>query len=201
MLKEKKMINILIFGAPGSGKGTQSKKIAEKYGLEHISTGDILRNEIANHTKLGEIAEHFIKEGQLVPDEHVVAMLEKHIDEKHNQVKGFIFDGFPRTIAQADALKEMLDRHGYDISLMINLDVPEDELKVRLIKRGEVSGRSDDNEEAISKRLVEYYNKTEPLIEYYLSRGLFTPVKGVGSIDEIFERISHAIEQKSGLKF
>ena len=145
------MLNIVIFGAPGSGKGTQSELIIKEYGLDHISTGDVLRSEMKNETELGKIAKDYIEKGQLVPDELIVDMLAKVLDSKVNS-KGVIFDGFPRTIPQAKALKEMLNKRGTDVSVMLNLQV-EEELINRLLERGKVSGRSDDNLETIKSRL------------------------------------------------
>ena len=147
------MLNIVIFGAPGSGKGTQSERIVEKYGINHISTGDVLRAEIKNGTELGKTAKGYIDQGQLIPDELMVDIL-ANVFDSFKDSKGVIFDGFPRTIPQAEALKVMLKERGQDISVMIDLDVPEDELMTRLIKRGKDSGRADDNEETIKKRLV-----------------------------------------------
>ena len=149
------MLNIVIFGAPGSGKGTQSERIVEKYGINHISTGDVLRAEIKNGTELGKTAKGYIDQGQLIPDELMVDIL-ANVFDSFKDSKGVIFDGFPRTIPQAEALKVMLKERGQDISVMIDLDVPEDELMTRLIKRGKDSGRADDNEETIKKRLVVY---------------------------------------------
>lgn len=144
------MLNIVIFGAPGSGKGTQSERIVEKYGINHISTGDVLRAEIKNGTELGKTAKGYIDQGQLIPDELMIDILASVFDSFKDS-KGVIFDGFPRTIAQAEALKKMLAERGQDVSVMLDLEVPEDELMVRLIKRGKDSGRADDNEETIKK--------------------------------------------------
>lgn len=188
------MINVLIFGAPGSGKGTQSARIAQTFGLEHVSTGDILRKEIADQTSLGILAQDYIKEGHLVPDEDVVAMLEHHLEGKLGKVKGFIFDGFPRTIPQADALKRMLARHDCEVSIVLDLNVPEDELIRRLLERGKISGRSDDNLEAIKSRLVVYNSQTLPLKEYFRKEGTLTPINGLGDMDDIFASISEAID-------
>ena len=160
------MLNIVIFGAPGSGKGTQSERIVEKYGINHISTGDVLRAEIKNGTELGKTAKGYIDQGQLIPDELMVDILASVFDSFKDS-KGVIFDGFPRTIPQAEALKVMLKERGQDISVMLDLDVPEEELMTRLIKRGQESGRADDNEETIKKRLVVYNTQTSPLKEYY----------------------------------
>ena len=150
------MLNIVIFGAPGSGKGTQSARIVEKYGLNHISTGDVLRAEIKNGTPLGTTAKGYIDNGQLIPDALMIDILASVFDSFKDS-KGVIFDGFPRTIAQADALKAMLKERGQEVSVMLDLEVPEDELMTRLIKRGQESGRADDNEDTIKKRLVVYH--------------------------------------------
>ena len=155
-----KMKNIVIFGAPGSGKGTQSDLLIEKYGLEHISTGDVLRSEIKNGTELGKTAKGYIDNGQLIPDELMVSILASVYDSFGRGHKGVIFDGFPRTIPQAEALKKMLEERGDKVAAMLELDVPEEELMTRLIKRGQESGRADDNEETIKKRLVVYHSQT-----------------------------------------
>ena len=152
------MLNIVIFGAPGSGKGTQSEKIVEKYGINHISTGDVLRAEMKNGTELGKTAKGYIDQGQLIPDELMIDILASVFDSSEGDSKGVIFDGFPRTIAQSEALKKMLAERGQEVSVMLDLDVPEEELMKRLIKRGQESGRADDNEETIKKRLVVYHS-------------------------------------------
>lgn len=172
---EKKVVmkNIVIFGAPGSGKGTQSDLLIEHYGLGHISTGDVLRNEIKKGTELGKTAQGFIDNGQLIPDELMVSILASVYDSFGRGHKGVIFDGF-RTIPQAEALKKMLEERGDKVAAMIELDVPEDELMTRLIKRGQQSGRADDNEETIKKRLVVYHSQTQPLIEWYKQRVCIT---------------------------
>ena len=170
------MLNIVIFGAPGSGKGTQSERIVEKYGINHISTGDVLRSEIKNGTELGKTAKSYIDQGQLIPDALMVDILASVFDSFEDS-KGVIFDGFPRTIPQAEALKVMLKERGQDISVMLDLDVPEDELMTRLIKRGKDSGRADDNEETIKKRLVVYNTQTSPLKEFYKGDIFFISVK------------------------
>lgn len=187
------MLNIVIFGAPGSGKGTQSEKIVEKYQLNHISTGDVLRAEIKNGTELGRTAKGYIDQGQLIPDELMVSILASVFDSFKDS-KGVIFDGFPRTIPQAEALKEMLKERGQEVSVMLDLDVPEDELMTRLIKRGQMSGRADDNEETIKKRLVVYHNQTSPLKEYYKQEGSYCHIDGLGELDRIFGDICKAIE-------
>lgn len=188
------MKNIVIFGAPGSGKGTQSELIINEYGLEHISTGDVLREEIKNETELGKTAKTFIDKGQLIPDELMVDILAHVYDAFGKEHKGVIFDGFPRTILQAEALKKMLGERGHRIAAMIELDVPEDILMDRLIKRGLQSGRSDDNEETIKKRLGVYHNQTAPLIEWYQKEGLHHHVKGYGELQEIFADIKQVID-------
>lgn len=188
------MKNIVIFGAPGSGKGTQSDLIIEKYGLNHISTGDVLRNEMKNGTPLGQTARQYIDEGKLVPDSLIIDMLAKVYDCFGNEHKGVIFDGFPRTVPQAEALKKMLAERGHEVAAMIELDVPEDELMSRLVKRGLESGRSDDNEETIKKRLDVYHNQTSPLIDWYEKEGLRRPINGLGALDRIFADICAVID-------
>ena len=189
-----KMKNIVIFGAPGSGKGTQSDLLIEHYGLEHISTGDVLRNEIKNGTELGKTAQGFIDNGQLRPDDLMVSILAKKYDEFGRGHKGVIFDGFPRTIPQAEALKAMLNERGDKVAAMIELDVPEDELMKRLILRGQQSGRADDNEETIKKRLVVYHSQTQPLIEWYKQEGLHHHIDGLGTLERIFADIKNVID-------
>jgi adenylate kinase len=188
------MFNLILFGPPGSGKGTQSEKIVEKFGLIHLSTGNLLRQEIADQTGLGLAAKSFMDKGQLVPDEVVIGMIDSCI-EKHADAKGFLFDGFPRTAAQAEALDKLLSLKKTGISKVVALEVDEEELTKRLVKRGETSGRSDDtNEEVIRKRFAVYRSETEPVAEHYKSQGKFEAVKGIGTIDEIFETISSCIE-------
>ena len=187
------MLNIVIFGAPGSGKGTQSEKIVEKYGINHISTGDVLRAEIKNGTELGKTAKSYIDQGQLIPDELMIDILASVFDSFEDS-KGVIFDGFPRTIAQAEALKKMLAERNQGVSVMLDLDVPEDELMVRLIKRGKDSGRADDNEETIKKRLNVYHNQTSPLIEWYAKEGIHHHINGLGELGRIFGDITAVID-------
>lgn len=188
------MLNIIIFGAPGSGKGTQSEKLTNKYELEHVSTGDMLRAEIEAGTEFGRVADSYISKGNLIPDEVMTCKLNE-LMEKRNGVKGFIFDGFPRTIAQGKALDNMMDDHDENITIVISLEVEEDELISRILKRGEVSGRSDDNRETVEMRLKIYYEQTEPLKKYYLEQGKLIEVQGQGSIDEIFESITTIIDR------
>ena len=188
------MKNIVIFGAPGSGKGTQSEKMIEKYGLGHISTGDVLRDQIKRGTELGKTAKGYIDNGQLIPDDLMVSILADVYDSFGKEHKGVIFDGFPRTIPQAQALKDMLAKRGHKVAAMIELDVPEDELMKRLIKRGQESGRSDDNEETIKKRLTVYHNQTSPLIECYEKEGIHHHINGLGELDRIFGDICAVID-------
>ena len=187
------MKNIVIFGAPGSGKGTQSDKMIEKYGLNHISTGDVLRSEIKKGTELGKTAASYIDNGQLIPDDLMVSIL-AGVYDSFGDHKGVIFDGCPRTIPQAEALKKMLDERGDKVAAMIELDVPEDELMKRLLLRGQQSGRADDNEETIKKRLVVYHSQTQPLIDWYKQEGLHYHINGLGSLDRIFSDICDVID-------
>ena len=187
------MLNIVIFGAPGSGKGTQSERIVAKYGINHISTGDVLRAQIKAGTELGKTAKGYIDQGQLLPDELIIDILASTLDS-FEESKGVIFDGFPRTIAQAEALKKMLAERGQEVSIMLDLDVPEDELMTRLIKRGQESGRADDNEETIKKRLVVYHSQTAPLIDWYKNDGKYQYIQGLGTMEGIFADIATAID-------
>ena len=185
-------MKIIMLGAPGAGKGTQAKMIAEKYGVPHISTGDIFRANIKNGTELGAKAKEYMDKGLLVPDELVVDLVIDRF-KAADCAKGYILDGFPRTIPQAEALKVMLKERGQDISVMIDLDVPEDELMTRLIKRGKDSGRADDNEETIKKRLVVYNTQTAPLKDFYKGEGKYQHINGLGSMEAIFEDICKAV--------
>lgn len=186
------MLNVVIFGAPGSGKGTQSEKIAKEFELAHISTGDVLRKEMANETELGKTAKGYMEKGQLVPDSLIVDMLAKVLDEKKGS-KGVIFDGFPRTTPQAEALKKILNERGTDVSVMLDLQVEEQELITRLLGRGKLSGRSDDNLETIQSRLKVYHTQTSPLIDYYKQEKKYIAVQGMDSIDGIFNRIKETL--------
>ena len=188
------MLNIVIFGAPGSGKGTQSERIVEKYGINHISTGDVLRAEIKNGTELGKTAKGYIDQGQLIPDELMIDILASVFDSFKDS-KGVIFDGFPGTIAQAEALKKMLAERGQDVTVMVDLEVPEDELMTRLIKRGKDSGRADDNEETIKKRLHVYHSQTSPLIDWYKNEKKYQHINGLGTMDGIFADICEAVDK------
>lgn len=188
------MLNIVIFGAPGSGKGTQSENLIEKYNLAHISTGDVLRAEIKGGTELGKLAEGYISKGELVPDDVVIGMLANVLDSKKD-APGVIFDGFPRTLAQGEALDEMLKERQQEISIVVSLEVDEPELIDRLIKRGQQSGRSDDNLETIKSRLDVYKNQTSPLKKKYEEDGKLVSIKGEGTIQDIFALIVTAVEK------
>jgi adenylate kinase len=188
------MLNIVIFGAPGSGKGTQSDLIIKEFGLEHISTGDVLRAEIKNETELGKTAKSYMDNGKLVPDSLIIDILASVLDSKGKNINGVIFDGFPRTIAQAEALNSMLAERGTGVSAVIGLEVPDEELINRIIARGKTSGRSDDNAETAKKRLDTYYSQTLPLKDFYIAEGKYAKIEGVGSIETIFGDIKKAIE-------
>ena len=190
------MLNLILFGPPGSGKGTQSEKLIVKYGLKHLSTGDLLRSEIAQQTSLGLEAKNFMDKGQLVPDAVVIGMIRSAL-ETNPDVKGFLFDGFPRTPAQAAALDELMELKGTSINTMMAMEVSEQELMIRLLKRGETSGRSDDtNEEVVKARITEYHNKTAAVADYYHQFGKVVTVKGEGSIEAIFDSLCKEIDQK-----
>jgi len=191
------MFNLILFGPPGSGKGTQSEKLIAKYGLKHLSTGDLLRSEISRQTPLGKEAQNFMDKGQLVPDEVVIGMISSALDTNPN-AKGFLFDGFPRTAAQAEALDKLLELKEAPISVMLALEVSEEELIKRLLKRGETSGRSDDtNESVIKARITEYHNKTAVVADYYKRFDKVEMVKGEGTIDEIFNRLCKEIDKRA----
>jgi adenylate kinase len=191
------MLNIVLFGPPGAGKGTQSEKLIEKYNLTHLSTGDLFRKHLGEGTDLGKLARKYMDEGKLVPDEVVIGMVETKIKETLDS-NGFIFDGFPRTVAQAEALDKMLGDLGLKISGMIALDVPEDILKSRIHERGKTSGRADDQDIAkIETRIKVYLDETLPVAGFYDNQGKLTKIHGVGTIDVIFSNISKVIDQYS----
>jgi adenylate kinase len=188
------MFNLILFGPPGSGKGTQSANIISTYKLNHISTGDLLREEVDRKTALGQEAKKFMDQGQLVPDAVVIGMIGSKLDENPD-ARGFIFDGFPRTTAQAEALDKLLQLKNTAINVLLSLEVPEEELKRRLIERGADSGRSDDKEDVIRKRIIEYKNKTEPVAEHYARQEKHTRLKGDGSIEETFALLRKEIDK------
>ena len=192
------MVNFLIFGPPGSGKGTQSVKLAEKFNLTHLSTGDMLRAEIAAGTELGMKMSAIMSKGELVPDEVVIEMIAARIDGAKD-TSGFLFDGFPRTVAQTEALENMLNERGMKLDSMLVLDVDHDELVKRLILRAELSGRPDDKDPAVIENRIDVYRaKTEPIIEFCRQRGIYEQVNGVGSIEDIFERLSSLVREHIG---
>ena len=188
------MLNLVIFGGPGSGKGTQSDRLISRFGLHHISTGEVLRNHIAKGDELGKIAQSYISQGHLIPDDLMIRVLEGVLDQNPEKVKnGVIFDGFPRTIAQAKALKEMMQRRGTKIHAVIGLEVPDQELTARMINRGKETGRADDNEDTIKERLNVYHNQTAPLREYYIGENKYHAIDGLGTIDDVFDRIGNSL--------
>jgi adenylate kinase len=188
------MFNVILFGPPGSGKGTQSERLISKHGLKHLSTGDLLRNEIAGQTPLGLAARSYMDKGQLVPDEVVIEMISSALDN-NPQAKGFLFDGFPRTNAQAEALDKLLTQKGTEIAMVLALQVTQKELIKRLLNRGLTSGRTDDvDEEVISARIAEYEKKTAAVADHYRKYDKVVYVKGEGTIDEIFDSLSDQID-------
>ena len=189
------MFNLVIFGAPGSGKGTESELLIEEYGLFHISTGEVLRDLIARKTELGKIADSYISKGNLIPDELMINILADVLESNPATANGVIFDGFPRTINQAKALKEMLASRNTKVHAVVGLEVDENELIDRLIKRGQESGRSDDNLETIKQRLEVYHTQTSPLKEYYTAEGKYHAIEGSGSISGIFEKIKCSLSK------
>ncbi len=188
------MLNLVLFGPPGAGKGTQSERIIDQYQLVHLSTGDIFRYNIKNATELGTLAKQYIDKGQLVPDEVTINMLSAEL-EKHPEAKGFIFDGFPRTKPQAGVLDQLMTEKGTAISAMVALEVPEDELRNRLKERALSSGRTDDANPAIIQNRIDVYNsETAPVKDYYIAQNKFYGIDGVGSIDEITTRLTAVID-------
>lgn len=194
------MLNLVLFGAPGSGKGTQSAKLIDEYGLYHISTGEVLRDHISRGTELGKVAEGYISKGNLIPDELMIQILDDVLEKEASDKKGVVFDGFPRTIPQAEALKELLRKRNTDLHAVIGLEVPEEELMERMIRRGQETGRADDNPETIKSRLNVYHNQTLPLKEYYTKEGKYLPINGLGVVDDIFNDIASGLEKATGAK-
>lgn len=191
------MLNIILFGAPGCGKGTQAELLKEKYGVEHISTGAVIRSEIERGTELGLNMQEYIAKGELAPDSIVVGMVKNYICE-HRDAKGNIFDGFPRTTAQAEAFDELLKAEGLSVSVMIYMDVPEQELVNRILLRGKDSGRADDaSEDVIRNRIKIYREQTAVVADYYSKQGKYVAIDGVGTLDEVFARICEAIDNST----
>ena len=188
------MINIVLFGAPGCGKGTQAQRLKEHYGIEHVSTGEVIRDEIRRGTQLGRSMDGYISRGQLAPDEIVIGMIASYIAD-HKEAKGCIFDGFPRTTAQAEAFDEILAQHGLKVDIMVDIHVPEEELVRRILLRGKDSGRADDaSEEVIRGRLDVYHAQTAIVSDYYAAQGKYASVNGTGTMDEVFARIADVID-------
>lgn len=188
------MLNLVLFGAPGSGKGTQSAKLIDNYGLHHISTGEVLRDHIKRETELGKIAKQYIDEGQLIPDELMIGILDDVLEKEAKGKKGVIFDGFPRTIPQAEALNELLKKRGTELHAVIGLEVPEEELVQRMLNRGKETGRADDNLETIKKRLAVYHNQTSPLKDHYKGQNKYLQINGSGNVDDIYNSIAKGID-------
>lgn len=187
------MFNLILFGPPGAGKGTQAIKIAEKFGWKHISTGDILRAEVSQGTQLGLKVKSVMEAGHLVSDELLIEIMES-VFVNNSKVSGFVLDGFPRTLNQAEELDKMLMKHDQKVSLVLALEVDEDELVKRLLNRAMEQGRKDDTEEVVKNRLVQYHHHTKPLIDYYRDKGLYTEVYGVGTINDIFNQLCLVIK-------
>lgn len=193
------MLNVIVFGAPGSGKGTQSERLINEYGLHHISTGEVLRDHIARGTDLGKIADSYISKGQLIPDDLMLKVLANVLDENPGKTaKGVIFDGFPRTIPQAEALKKMMIERNTPINAVIGLEVDEKQLIDRMLRRGQESGRADDNIDTIRQRLNVYHNQTSPLRDYYRNEGKYVAVDGNRSVDDIFADIKGHLDKHVG---
>lgn len=189
------MYNLVVFGAPGSGKGTQSAKLIDEYGLYHISTGELLRDHIARGTDLGKIADSYISKGNLIPDDLMIDILSHELENNPETKKGVIFDGFPRTIEQARALNRLLEKYNSKVDAVVGLDVDDNELVQRLLKRGLESGRADDNLEAINNRLKIYHSQTKPLRAFYENEGNYHHIPGSGSVDDIFNNIRTSLKK------
>jgi adenylate kinase len=188
------MLNIVLFGAPGCGKGTQAARLKEHYGINHVSTGEVIRSEIARGTELGRSMEEYIRSGRLAPDEIVIGMIANYVAE-HREARGNIFDGFPRTTVQAEAFDKILKENGLDVTVMVDMQVPEEELVRRILLRGKDSGRADDaSEDVIRNRIRVYREQTEVVGAYYAKQGKYTEVNGVGAMDEVFDRICKVVD-------
>ncbi len=193
------MLNIVIFGAPGSGKGTQSERLIDEYGLHHISTGELLRRHIAEGTELGTVANKYISQGHLIPDDLMIKVLEELLDSNPELTsKGVIFDGFPRTIDQAGSLNDMLEKRGTKVHAVVGLEVNEDDLIRRMLQRGKESGRADDNIDTIRERLNVYHNQTSPLRDFYIKEGKYHAIDGNGTVDNVFGSIKKSLKEKLG---
>lgn len=192
------MLNIVLFGAPGSGKGTQSAKLIDRYGLYHISTGELLRDHISRGTELGKTADKYISKGHLIPDDLMIRILDDFLDKEASTKNGVVFDGFPRTIPQAEALEKLLEKRGTQLHAVVGLEVPEEELIERMLARGKQTGRADDNLDTIKNRLEVYHNQTLPLRDYYTKNGKYLGVNGSGIVDEIFDNIAAGLDKKTG---
>lgn len=187
------MVNIVLFGAPGCGKGTQAQRLKEHYGIDHVSTGEVIREEIRQGTELGRSMESYIEKGQLAPDQIVIGMIDRYVT-RHMNVRGCIFDGFPRTTIQAEEFDKILASHGLKVDIMIDIHVPEEELVRRILLRGKDSGRADDaSEEVIRGRLEVYRAQTAVVAEYYAAQGKYASVNGTGTMEEVFQRIADVI--------
>lgn len=188
------MINIVLFGAPGCGKGTQAQRLKERYGIDHVSTGEVIRGEIRRGTELGRSMGSYIAQGKLAPDEIVIGMIANYVAE-HLDAKGCIFDGFPRTTVQAEEFDKILAKHGLKVDIMVDIHVPEEELVRRILLRGKESGRADDaSEEVIRDRLKVYHDQTAVVSDFYAAQGKYASVDGIGSIDEVFDRIAGIVD-------
>lgn len=188
------MINIVLFGAPGCGKGTQAQRLKERYGIDHVSTGEVIRGEIRRGTELGRSMESYIAQGKLAPDEIVIGMIANYVAE-HLDAKGCIFDGFPRTTVQAEEFDKILAKHGLKVDIMVDIHVPEEELVHRILLRGKESGRADDaSEEVIRDRLKVYHDQTAVVSDFYAAQGKYASVDGIGTVDEVFDRIAGIVD-------
>ncbi|MCH5218136.1 MAG: adenylate kinase [Muribaculaceae bacterium] len=192
------MMNLVLFGGPGSGKGTQSARLIDNYGLYHISTGELLRDHIKRETEIGKLANKYISKGHLIPDDLMISIIEDTLDGEAKGKRGVIFDGFPRTIPQAEALADLLRRRGTDLHAVVGLEVPDEELTARLLNRAKESGRSDDNPETIKERLDVYHNQTQPLREHYIRQKKYIPINGKGDVNDIYASIQEGLRHQTG---